>query len=98
MKRIMLVCNAGMSTGILAKKIQEASNGEYEVFAFGEAEYLDHLENTDLILVGPQIRHLLPNIRKAVAIPVEVIAPVKYGLMDGKGVCQDIKNIFKEDL
>lgn len=27
MKNVMLVCNAGMSTGILAKKIEKASQG-----------------------------------------------------------------------
>ena len=27
MKKVMLVCNAGMSTGILAKRIQDASKG-----------------------------------------------------------------------
>ena len=26
--KVMLVCNAGMSTGILAKRIEEASNGK----------------------------------------------------------------------
>ena len=36
MKKIMLVCNAGMSTGMLAKRIQEASEGTMEVHAYGE--------------------------------------------------------------
>ena len=40
----MLVCNAGMSTGILAKKIEEASDGKLECKAYGEAEYLDHIK------------------------------------------------------
>lgn len=55
----MLVCNAGMSTGILAKKIEEASDGKLECKAYGEAEYLDHIkEGYELLLIGPQIRHL----------------------------------------
>ena len=41
----MLVCNAGMSTGILAKKIEEASDGKLECKAYGEAEYLDHIKD-----------------------------------------------------
>ena len=95
MKKIMLVCNAGMSTGMLAKRIEEASNGEMEVKAYGEAEYLDYVEGTDLILVGPQIRHLLPDIKKSVSIPVEAIAPQHYGIMNGKAVYQDILKILK---
>ena len=41
--------------GMLAKKIQEASNGTMEVSAYGEAEYMDHTDGVDMILVGPQI-------------------------------------------
>lgn len=94
MKKIMLVCNAGMSTGMLAKRIEEASAGTMEVKAYGEAEYLDYLEGVDLILVGPQIRHLLPEIKKSVTIPVDAIAPQYYGIMNGKAVYEDIKKIL----
>ena len=34
MKKIMLVCNAGMSTGMLAKKIEAASDHTIEVSAY----------------------------------------------------------------
>lgn len=95
MKKVMLVCNAGMSTGMLAKRIEEASAGTLEVKAYGEAEYLDYLEGVDLILVGPQIRHLLPEIEKSVSIPVQAIAPQHYGIMNGKAVYDDILKILK---
>lgn len=94
MKKIMLICNAGMSTGILAKKIEEASNHTLEVKAYSESEYEDYLEGVDLILIGPQIVFLMENIKKNVSVPVESIAPVKYGLMDGKGVYQDIVKLL----
>lgn len=94
MKKIMLVCNAGMSTGMLAKRIEDASQGTMEVKAYGEAEYLDYLEGVDLILVGPQIRHLLPDIEKSVSIPVKCIAPQHYGIMNGKAVYEDILKIL----
>lgn len=96
MKKIMLVCNAGMSTGMLAKRIQDASNGTMEVHAYGEAEYIDFLEGVELILVGPQIRHQIPTIMAQVAgIPVKAIAPQFYGMMDGKGVYKEILTILK---
>lgn len=96
MKRIMLVCNAGMSTGILAKRIEEASNGTMEVKAYGEAEFMQHVEGVDLILVGPQIRHQIPTISSQVSIPVKGIAPQYYGMMDGKGVLKEIQKIVGE--
>ena len=88
MKKVMLVCNAGMSTGILAKRIQDASKGAFEVHAYGEA--------VELILVGPQIRHQIPTIEAQVNIPVKGIAPQHYGMMDGKGVLKDIIKILGE--
>ncbi len=94
MKKVILVCNAGMSTGMLAKKIEQASNQTLEVRAYSEAEYRDHLDGVDLILVAPQIRFLMPQIQKAVSIPVHAISPVKYGIMDGKGVYEDITKII----
>ncbi|MBP1046179.1 PTS sugar transporter subunit IIB [Enterococcus sp. BWM-S5] len=94
MKRIMLVCNAGMSTGILAKKIEAASENTVKVSAYSESEYKDYLADIDLVLIGPQIRFLLPQIEEAVNVPVQAISPVKYGMMDGKGVYEDIKSLI----
>lgn len=94
MKKVMLVCNAGMSTGMLAKKIQAASENTIEVSAYSESEYKDYLEGIDLVLIGPQIRFLLPQIESVVDVPVQSISPVKYGMMDGKGVYEDIKKLI----
>lgn len=97
MKHIMLVCNAGMSTGMLAKRIEKASNHTLSVCAYGEAEYPEHLNEVDLILVGPQIRHLLPQIQAQVSVPVKAITSQYYGILDGKGVYQDICTILREE-
>ena len=94
MKRVMLVCNAGMSTGIMAKKIIEASNGTMEVFACGEGDFENHLEGVDMILVGPQIRFLVPNIQAKVSCPVQAIAPQTYGAMNGKVVYDEICKVI----
>lgn len=94
MKNIMLVCNAGMSTGILAKKIEQASGNTLKVQAYSESEYTDYLEGKDLVMIGPQIRFLMPQIKAAVDVPVHAINPMKYGLMDGQGVYEDIQKII----
>lgn len=93
MKRIMLVCNAGMSTGIMAKKIMDASGGTMEVFACGEGDFENHVEGVDMILVGPQIRFLVPEIQSKVSCPVQAIAPQMYGAMNGKAVYQEILKV-----
>jgi PTS system cellobiose-specific IIB component len=94
MKKVILICNAGMSTGMLAKKIEAASINSLEVKAYSESEYKDYLEGADLVLIGPQIRFLLPQITASVSVPVEAISPMKYGIMDGKGVYEDIIKII----
>ena len=43
-----------------------------------------------MILVGPQIRYLVPNIQAKVSCPVDSIAPQHYGVMNGKAVYQQI--------
>ncbi len=95
MKKIVLVCNAGMSTGILAKKMEAAANGEYEIKAYGDKDFQNNLENAEVILVGPQIRYMIEDIKKDYDIPVAGINPMKYGMMDGKGVLEDAIKLMK---
>ena len=58
------------------------------------AKYEEYANNYDLILLGPQIRHLKPEIESKVSIPVDYIAPQHYGIMNGEAVFQDIKKIL----
>ena len=97
MKHVMLICNAGMSTGLLAKRIEQASKQTMKVYAYGEAEYPEHLEGIDVILVGPQIRHLISIIQEQVQVPVKAISPQAYGILDGTSVYKDIQTILREE-
>ncbi len=88
---IYLVCNAGMSTSILVKKMQDAAkNQEFDVNieAFS-VEILDEkVDSADVILLGPQIRHMLPDVKKMVGdrCPIEVIDMRDYGMINGEKV------------
>lgn len=92
MKKIMLVCSAGMSTSLLVTKMQKSSTEQgldTEIFACSEAEAKDKYKTVDVILLGPQVRFLLSNIKKAVdgtGIPVAVIDSIDYGTMNGEAV------------
>ncbi|MDK2836440.1 MAG: cellobiose system component [Thermosediminibacterales bacterium] len=47
------------------------------------------IEDSDVILVGPQVMYMLEEVKKAVegkGIPVEVIDQRIYGMMDGEAV------------
>ena len=88
---IYLVCNAGMSTSILVRKMQEAAakdNLDVHIEAFS-VEILDEMVDTaDVVLLGPQIRHMLNDVRKVVAekCPVDVIDMRDYGMIRGDKV------------
>ncbi len=88
---IYLDCNAGMSTSILVTKMQDAAkNQEFDVNieAFS-VEILDEkVDSADVILLGPQIRHMLPDVKKMVGdrCPIEVIDMRDYGMINGEKV------------
>ena len=88
---IYLVCNAGMSTSILVRKMQEAAakdNLDVHIEAFS-VEILDEkVDTADVVLLGPQIRHMLNDVRKVVAekCPVDVIDMRDYGMIRGDKV------------
>ena len=91
---IYLVCNAGMSTSILVKKLQDEAEkqnlSDIHVEAFS-VEILDEKVNTaDVVLLGPQIRHMLNDVKKIIngKCPVEVIDMRDYGMINGKKVLE----------
>lgn len=56
MKKIVLLCAAGMSTSILVKKMQEAAkadNFDCEIAAYPTSEAKDKATDADVILLGP---------------------------------------------
>lgn len=89
MKKILLCCNAGMSTSLLVQKMQaEVSNRglDVEVEARPMNEALDHMDDVDIVLLGPQIGYAKADYEKATDKPVEVIPMVDYGRMNAAGI------------
>ena len=91
MKKILLVCNAGMSTSMLVKKMQDAAAEagiEAEISALPITEATDKMTDYDILLLGPQIRFQKDNLSKQAdgKIPVEAIDMQAYGTMNGKAV------------
>lgn len=95
MKKIMLCCNAGMSTSLLVQKMQKevASRGiEVEIEARPLNEAMDHIDEASIILLGPQIGYTKGDFEKATEgknIPVEVIAMMDYGRMNAPKIIDD---------
>ena len=86
---IVMLCNLGMSTGMMVKKLeQEAAkrNLEATVHAYPMVELDEHLDGTDAILLGPQIRFALDDIKKQ--------APQDFGTMNAAKVLDELMKLM----
>lgn len=100
MMRILLVCNAGMSTSMLVARMEKAAkmkNMEVEIAAFPLTQAEKELNEWDVVMLGPQVRHCLNQLQKvSEGTPVAVIDMRDYGLMNGENVLNSaIKMINK---
>ena len=89
MKKILLCCNAGMSTSMVVKKMQQAAKErgiDAEITAVSAEQFNATLPDYDCCLLGPQIKYKLEEKKKRgdeLGKPVDVINPMDYGMMKG---------------
>ena len=96
MKKILLVCAAGMSTSMLVKRMIDHANAislEVNISALAIAEAKGKIKNNevDVVLLGPQVRFQKPEI--------EAVAQGKmhdYGTMNGQAVLEFAMKLLQE--
>lgn len=97
MRKIILLCAAGMSTSMLVtkmKKYAESENYECEISAHAVSEAKQYID-ADIILLGPQVRFNLAKVKEQCPnCPVESIDMVAYGSMDGAKVIKRVKEVL----
>jgi PTS system cellobiose-specific IIB component len=85
-----------MSTSLLVESMLEAASGRSLVLtveALSAGEYTMKVEECDVVLIAPQIRHLYKSIaRLAVSVgrPVALIEPFHYATMNGEAVLAQV--------
>lgn len=86
----LLVCATGMSTSLLVnrmKEIAETKEIEFQIEAHPVGQIEKYGEAADDILLGPQVRYELKNVKKMfLDKPVEIINMQDYGTMNGAKV------------
>lgn len=102
MKKILLVCSAGMSTSLLVSKMEQeaaAQGVDAKIWAVGEAQAAANWEDADVLLLGPQVRFIEGKMKEMVAgkIPVSTIDMRAYGMMDGKSVLKSALDLIEEN-
>lgn len=98
MKKIALLCAAGMSTSVLVQKMENAAKEmefECEIAAYPVSTALEVGKDADVILLGPQVRFELNKVKELCPnCPVDVIDMVAYGTMNGKKVIERAKELM----
>ena len=94
MLRIIIVCSWGMSTSLLVDSMQSAAARvriTLIVEALSAGEFAARVDECDVVLIAPQIRHLRKSIEKlaySVGKPVALIEPFHYATMNGNAVLE----------
>ena len=87
---ILLVCAAGMSTSLLVNRMNDAAQEkgiEVHIEAHPVGSVTSYADQSDVILLGPQVRYELKKIQGMYPDkPVEVINLQDYGMMNGQKV------------
>lgn len=101
MKKILLACNAGMSTSLLVQKMQAEANKQgldVEIKADPLNKALDLIDDADILMLGPQIAYAKKDAEDVAAgrIPVTVIAMADYGRMNAKKILADAMKLMGE--
>lgn len=98
MKKIVLLCAAGMSTSLLVTKMRKAAeevNYECTIDAYPIAEADTVGKDADIILLGPQVRFDLEKIKKK--LPDKIVAAIdmrSYGMVNGKKILEDARKLM----
>ncbi|AFJ64085.1 PTS lichenan transporter subunit IIB [Bacillus velezensis] len=79
----------------MEKSAQEQGK-EYKIWAVSGDSVNQHIDKADVLLLGPQVRYLLPQLKKlgeSKGVPVEVINTVHYGTCNGAEVLKSAEQL-----
>lgn len=99
--KLLLVCAAGMSTSLLVTKMQKAAAARgltVEIVAHASPDFDAVYKEYDCILLGPQVRFRQADwapLAASAGIPLGVISPMDYGMMNGEKVLDAALSMLK---
>ena len=99
MIKMILACNAGMSTSILKFRLMnEFKRHGYQVLlaAVPISELDDYIADSHIILLAPQVRFFEKELKKSISLPIYVIDIADYGRMDATKIFSEIKEYLSK--
>lgn len=100
-KKVLLVCGAGMSSGIIsknAKKFAKKENLDIDFEARSNSEVSPYLSSIDLLMIGPHYALEIDKFKKMAIpynVPVVIIPQKVYAMLDGEAIVEIAMNNFK---
>jgi len=89
---ILLACSSGMSTSLVARKMEEAAKErgiDCKIWAVSQDRAEEEMKDADVVLIGPQMRFLKQKLEvraKELGVKIDVIKPLDYGRCDGNAI------------
>jgi Phosphotransferase system cellobiose-specific component IIB len=81
-----------METASKSKKLENT------IVAVAVDQVETEIETADVVLLGPQIRYMLPKIKRLGEqknVPVAMIDSIQYGMMDGEKILEQAEKLAK---
>ena len=83
MRECLLVC---LFNGWKRPQLKKESKAE--IIALPITDALSKMDDWDVVMLGPQVRHELKGLRTKTETPIEVIEMRDYGMMNGEKVLE----------
>ena len=100
--KILLACNLGMSTSLLVEKIKEEAkkkNIDAEVDAVPFDKVALAVNQTDILLLGPQVRYLVNKFKDQFGDKIPVIEAMNmsdYALLKADNILRDAMDLYNK--
>ena len=102
MKKILLLCGAGISTGLLLDKLEEAAAEmgftEYEFDATTIEQADKYVPEADVVLVAPQIAFQMKSLQKRFPdARFSAMDMHMFGMIDGEAIIELAQRTIEEE-
>ena len=99
MKKILLVCNAGISTSILVSKMKKAAQAQgidVSIQVKSMTGVKDVIQDMDIVLLAPQIGYEQKKLQDLAGdIPVEKVDVRDFGILNGEGDLREAMKVLE---
>ncbi|WP_107996377.1 PTS sugar transporter subunit IIB [Trichococcus paludicola] len=103
-KTALLICTAGITTGLLVKNVQNAADERgLDIHVYSApaiiAEQAIQSQSIDALMIGPQSKYEIARLKDFLtykAVPYKLISKENYEILDGEAVLDEIIALIGE--